>query len=464
MHRSLRRPASWVLAASALVALAAAATVLFALEPSARLAERNGALQASYETAAALVAGLVAYLLAGRFARTHARRDLVLAGGVTVLALSNLIFTAIPNMTGGRDDAFAVWASTLGTLMAAAALAVGSSVSNRPVGSPRRAAVAASAAVVIVIAGTALTIGALDQTLSVGIDPERAPNDAPLVSGNAVLLALNLCAGLFYALAAVGFMRRAADDELMRWFGVGAVLSAFARLNYFLLPTSLSAWLSTGDVLRMGFYVALLAGAAREIGAYQRGIAGMATAEERRRMARELHDGLAQELAYIATAGDRLASGRASPRELEMLSAASQRAMTESRMLIETLAAEPLPLGRALATAADEVASRGGIGLHVDVPADVDVPPVTCEALTRIVREAVTNAARHANADLVRVELTVRDGLRLRVVDDGCGFDPAHTDRGFGLTSMRERAKAVGAELRIVSQPGEGTEVLVAIR
>ena len=460
----MRRARAWLVAPAALGTVAAAATVVTALAPTARLAERNLPLQATYETAAALVASLVAYLLAGRYGRTHSRRDLVLACGVAVLALSNLFFTAVPNIADARDGAFAVWGSTLGTLVAAATLAVGSFLVDRPVRFPHRAALTAAGAVVAVVGTTALGVGLLGDSLHVGIDPEQPPDQAPLAGGDAILLGLNLVAGVAYAAAALGFLRAAAGDELMRWFALGTMLSAFARLNYFLLPTSLSAWLSTGDVLRMGFYLVLLAGAVREIGAYQRGIAGMAAVEERRRTARDLHDGLAQELAYIARATDRVAAGKATPRGLEMLSAASRRAMSEARLLIDALTAEPVPFERALATTAQEVAARAGIALEVDVPDGVKVPPRTQEALTRIVREAVNNAARHAAPVSVSVQVTTHDGLCLRVVDDGCGFDPLRADGGFGLTSMRERASAVGGELRILSQPGAGTEVQVAIR
>jgi len=86
------------------------------------------------------------------------------------------------------------------------------------------------------------------------------------------------------------------------------------------------------------------------------------------------------------------------------------------------------------------------------------------EALVRIVREAVTNAARHGRASLVRVELQ-DDGdlLRLRVLDDGVGFDPRTADGGFGLRSMRERAGGVGGRARISSTPGHGTAVDVEV-
>ena len=80
-------------------------------------------------------------------------------------------------------------------------------------------------------------------------------------------------------------------------------------------------------------------------------------------------------------------------------------------------------------------------------------------AALRIAREAVANAARHGRPESISVEL--REGA-LRVVDDGCGFDPARSRPGFGLASMRERAAAVGAALDVASAPGKGASVVVA--
>ena len=86
------------------------------------------------------------------------------------------------------------------------------------------------------------------------------------------------------------------------------------------------------------------------------------------------------------------------------------------------------------------------------------------EALVRIACEAVSNAARHGQAQLVRVELQNGRHVRFRVVDDGVGFDPSIPRPGhFGLVSMRERAQAVGGSFRVRSAPGAGTEVEVVL-
>jgi signal transduction histidine kinase len=121
------------------------------------------------------------------------------------------------------------------------------------------------------------------------------------------------------------------------------------------------------------------------------------------------------------------------------------------------------PLDVALAQAAEEVANRVGARVRLSLDPAADVPATTREELLRIVREAVTNATRHGGASSISVELTNGDGLFLHIADDGVGFEPDRADGGFGLTSMRDRARALGGELQITSAPGEGTEIEVVL-
>jgi signal transduction histidine kinase len=210
-----------------------------------------------------------------------------------------------------------------------------------------------------------------------------------------------------------------------------------------------------GDVLRLGFYALILVGALREITAYQRELAEVAVHRERRRIARELHDGLAQELAYISGQARRLRTGRDDP--AARIADAAARALDESRQAIATLA-RPVnaPLDASISQAAEEVAARGGVPLQLDLATGLRAPDAVHDALTRIVREAVGNAIRHGDAGSVRITLSGSDGVRLTVEDDGTGLPAdAPNGRGFGLVSMRERAEAVGGTLEL-SSGGEG--------
>jgi signal transduction histidine kinase len=144
---------------------------------------------------------------------------------------------------------------------------------------------------------------------------------------------------------------------------------------------------------------------------------------------------------------------------------AVERAQLESRRAIHALAPpRNQAVEVALAEAAVEIAERFRMELELDLVPGVRLSPTRAEALVRIACEALTNAARHSGARRVTIRLE-RDGslVRMRVSDRGCGFDTTFPAGGFGLNSMRDRARSVGGELRICSAPGRGSEVEVAV-
>jgi signal transduction histidine kinase len=290
------------------------------------------------------------------------------------------------------------------------------------------------------------------------------PGRSHLLEASVGIVVVQAAGILLYAVAAIGFTRRAeaAADDFMLFLAVGAILGAIARWNYLLYPSLYSPWVYTGDAFRLASYALLWFGAAREIGSYWRSRAEKAVLEERRRLARDLHDGVAQELGFIATRAQELAASRDG--EAQRIAAAAERGLDEARRAIAALTrAVDEPLDVALAQAAEEVAGRAGARVRLSLDPAADVPATTREALLRIVREAVTNATRHGGAGSISVELTNGDGLSLRIADDGVGFDPKRPSVGFGLISMRDRARALGGELRVVSSPGHGTEVEVVL-
>jgi len=193
-----------------------------------------------------------------------------------------------------------------------------------------------------------------------------------------------------------------------------------------------------------------------------------AVERERRRIARDIHDSLAQDLAFIAARVRALERDPAASVRLDHLAIAATRALEHSRTTISTLT-RPLdePLDAALARNATEVAARHGGHAKLCLQAGVVVPPATRESLVMILREAVANAMRHGRAGSVDVSLSQQSWLRLRVTDDGRGFDAAaraaRPDAGFGLQSMEERAQALGGGLVVRSAPGAGTTIEVAL-
>jgi signal transduction histidine kinase len=437
---------------------AAALTAATSLVPGFTLAYSSPQLHIALETATALISFLVAYLVYGRFRERKRLDDLMLASALVLIASTSLVFSAVPHTVpaeGARN--FSVWASVGGAVLGALTLALAAFAPATRVSSPRRATLIAALCCVGGLIATASVVGLFAN----GVDPDiplaLAPDAAhrPILLGHHFLLGTQIVGVLLFIAAALGFIQRGErdKDELMRWFAAGAALSAFARFNYFLFPSLYSDWVFTGDFLRLGFCLLLLAGAAREIGSYWRRLASMAILEERRRIARELHDGVAQELAYIVAES----SGS--------LAAAAERALDESRRAIAALT-RPVdePLAVALVQAAEEVAGRVGVQLRIDVGKGAEVSPDEREALIRIVREAITNAGRHGGAENVSVELSNGNGTLLRIADDGSGFDTRHTRvGGFGLVSMRERTEALGGRFKLSSEAGEGTRIEVRL-
>jgi len=200
--------------------------------------------------------------------------------------------------------------------------------------------------------------------------------------------------------------------------------------------------------------------------------------DERQRIARELHDGLAQILAFVNTKAmaARLLLQRdrreAADRQLEQIEQAVRQVLLDVRQAILGLrltADAQLDFPSALRGAAAHFSDLSGLPVEVDIPPEAAGVRLATRAeleLLRIVEEALSNIRRHAAAHRARLGMRLDGGdLELTVADDGSGFDvgaerqPDH----FGLESMRQRAVSIGAELRVDSQPGAGTRITVRL-
>ena len=217
------------------------------------------------------------------------------------------------------------------------------------------------------------------------------------------------------------------------------------------------------------FLAATLFAVVRELIAHGREHAQCAVEDERRRLARELHDGVAQELAFIVSQASSLARNeRPSGGPLRNIVMAAERAMVDARRSILTLTTtdEP-PLVEAMLEQASQWAARAGLQLEIEIAEEIETTPAVEHALLRIVQEAISNAVRHSGATTLMVSVSQRDGsVTARICDDGRGFDArrgaSQDGKGFGLVSMAERAEESGGRLRLESEPGQGTVVEVA--
>ncbi len=194
-----------------------------------------------------------------------------------------------------------------------------------------------------------------------------------------------------------------------------------------------------------------------------------ARAEERQRLARELHDSVSQALYGISlgahTALTRLDDDRGGVLEaLRYVITLAQAGLDEMRALIFELRPESLEaegLVAALTKQAVALRASHGVKIELSLCPEPDVPLPLKEALYRIGLEALRNAVKHARADRVDLRLACRpDGIALEVSDNGLGFDPLASYPGhLGLQSMRERARGLGGTLDILSAPQAGTQI-----
>jgi signal transduction histidine kinase len=443
-------------------------TVAFALFPL-HMEYAWLSVRIAVETAGSLIALFATFLVFGRLRRRTYLNELLLASALAVLALSNLLFVTVPTVAGWAPDDLTVWGAPLARALGAALFILAAFV---PRYESRRAGPAIRLAAFAVITAVGLAVIFVHKfaahwasTYAATLTPQAVAQ--PALRAHTALFASQLLVAILYGLAAIGFLNRSRrlGDAFFAWLAGAAILAAASHVNYSLFPASYSqSVLYTGDMFRFAFYVALLIGCMREIWSYWTALSAAAVAEDRRRMARDLHDGLAQELAYISR-NVNLVAGEANEDLVARLRPALERAQLELRWAINALA--PLrhqAVEVALAEAVSEIAERARIELKLDIVPGVQLPPMRAEALVRIACEAVTNAARHSGASSVTLRLE-RDGslVRLRVADSGCGFDASVPGSGFGLIAMRERARSVGGEVRICSVPGRGSEVEVAV-
>lgn len=451
----------------AAVTISGAATLIAALVPRLNFADRLPAPHVAVETAAPLIALLAAFLGFGRFLRRGRLTELTLTCSLAALALSELAFVTIPVLAQHDSQDLSVWAALGGRAFGAALFTVAAFVPCRRLRRPWSAlAVGAVTVITALLLIAFLAVSFAPRFPKLPVAAAQGLSVWPGLRANAVLPLLELIVAAIYGLAAAGFVRLAQRyrDEFFGWLAIAAVFAAASHVNYFLYVSWLSQFISIGDVFRLCFYVVLLAGCAREIWFYWRALSEAEVLEERRRIARDLHDGLAQELAYLLRNLKSL-NGTVDAEAKARLLHATERAQFEARLAVNTLgASRKQPVDVAIAQVVGEVAARDHIKLELDVIPDIRLPAERAEALVRIACEAVGNAAHHSGADGVRLSLR-RDGsgVRLRVRDSGSGFDPDAPAPGFGLISMRERASSVGGDLRISTGPGRGTEVEVTL-
>ena len=208
-----------------------------------------------------------------------------------------------------------------------------------------------------------------------------------------------------------------------------------------------------------------------------RQVGDLAVAQERLRIAHEMHDGIAQVLGYVntkvqaATEYIRRDKTDEGLEQLRQLAEAAREAYSDVRESIVDLRTLPGPsrsFHDVLQEYIDRWREQTGIVTRFTIDPDVTLPAANELQLVRIIQESLTNVRKHSRATTASVEMHRRDGkLRLTVADNGAGFSQSTLSRSvfprFGLSTMRERAESIGASFTIESTPGGGTTVCVDI-
>jgi signal transduction histidine kinase len=188
--------------------------------------------------------------------------------------------------------------------------------------------------------------------------------------------------------------------------------------------------------------------------------------EERRRIGRELHDGVAQEIALLnieldrleSTPPDQLAEAHGQLSALKRHAEEVAQSVREVARQVHSVSLQHLGIAKALVGLCKTFSQQHQVEVKIETEALDDLPDGLNLCLFRVAQEALSNSVTHGHAKLIAVKLW-RDGdlLRLQIQDSGLGFDPATISEGLGLVSMRERLRLVGGRLIVSSSPGNGT-------
>jgi signal transduction histidine kinase len=447
---------SWLVGEIVLISLLASGTCLFALSESLQSAYELPEARLVLDTAVAVVAGIVFVLASVRFLVDGRTLDLLLAAGFWSIALGTAVFGIAPVLGGSSLHPAAAWALVGARLLGAALIAVAPWADGR-LSARRPALLAVGVGVVVILASAGFGLRTPDwgDVTATGV----------VVEGNSVVAAAGILACLWLC-ALIGFALRYRryGRDLDSWLCLSATLALFADLHLVLTPVVSSDFVLQGDFLRVIAYATLLVGVWRAIADAE---FGRAVADERARVAREIHDGLAQYLFAISTQVNMLETGAPLEQVLPRLKRASTAAQQEARFAVLALssAGGSARFDSALRRYVEVLTSDGELDVELDVDRQVRLAPDEQIEVFRIVQEGLGNARRHADASHVAVAISHRAGRRVvSVRDDGRGFDEEQETFGQGLQNMKVRAEAIDGELSLTTMPGRGTAIEVVLR
>jgi signal transduction histidine kinase len=456
---------SWLWGEILLAGLLGASLALFLVYPVLQTSWDLPELRLVIQTAMAGAGLLVAVLGAARYSADGRRIDLLLASGFFVISLSAMVFSIGPQL-GGKEVAPAEsWTALIGAIAGMALIAAAPFTRGRS--KYRDWAIANAVAAVgigLFVAWSLLrALGPALPSLTPSVfDLTPGADSQPFyLTGTLALQAL------VTLIACVGWGSRffRQGEDLARWLALGFTLMLFAALHLVFQPLLAGDFVSQGDFLRILAYTVILVGAWRTIRSAE---FGRAVAEERARVAREIHDGLAQYLFAVSTHAGLLEAGAPVAEIAPRLKEAATLAQQEARFAILALssAAGNAPFDAALRRYVEFLTADGALEVELEVDRSIRLAPDEQIEIFRIVQEGLANVRKHANATRAEVEIGQRPyGERfVTISDDGDGFDGEDAPAGQGLKNMRARAESIEGGFTLRSAPGRGTALEVVLR
>ena len=449
---------AWLLGESLLLALLGASLALFLTRAQLQSSYELPHLRLVLQTVVALAGGLVALLAGARFTTERRRFDLLLCLGFFVASSSTVAFSLVPSIAERELTRTEAWTGVAARLIAWILIAA-APFAGGVVHSHRRTLGNWLAFLLVALAALWSLVHSIETSLP-ALFP--AASDSP-----PFLLTFAYAANAFLNLAAIvgfGLRYRKRLDDLDRWLAFGASLMLFSSLHLVFTPLLGNVAVSPGDFLRVLGYGAFCLGVWRAIKAAE---LGRAVAEERSRLAREIHDGLAQYLFAISTHATMLEQGGSTAELIPQIKRAATAAQEEARFAILALssAGGSAPFDAALRRYVELLTADGVLEVDLEIDTRMRLDPDEQIELFRIVQEGLANVRRHAHARRAEVRIGHREGRRLvTIVDDGDGFDGTESEGGQGLRNFRARIGTIGAALSLRTRPGAGTALEVTLR
>jgi signal transduction histidine kinase len=449
---------AWLTGELLLAALLGAILALFLTFPVLQAEYDLPSLRLVLQTTMCLAGMLVAVLAVVRFSVEGRRVDLLLASGFFVISLSE-VFVIGPQLGGQAVQSAEGWSSLLGGMLGQALVAAAPLVRGRSKYRDWAIANAVAVAGVVLVAAWA----ALSSTGS-ALPPLNLPDAVSKPFYLTAVLALQACIALVAVIGWAERFRRRGDD-LAQWLALGFTLSLFAALQLVFQPVLASRYVSQGDFLRMLSYALILVGGWRAIRFAE---FGRAVAEERARVARDIHDGLAQYLFAVSTHAAMIEAGAPLEDAVPKLKQAAVLAQQEARFAILALssASGTAPFDAALRRYVEILTADGSLEVELDIDTSTRLAPDEQIEIFRIVQEGLANVRKHSNATSAEVTIGQRAfGERyVTITDDGEGFDGGEDAAGQGLKNMRARAASIEGGFSLRSVPGRGTALEVVLR